>query len=242
VKNNHNSFTMIELMIVIAIIAILASLLLPALNKAKKMAYSVSCISNLNQQGLGFEMYASDFDGMWPAVNAALGSAGSGYFLLRDNNYISSYKILDCDGDSTRKPGTDFNGWSGENGVSINRSYNVERSLGYRNNDASPKYYHNAFIPANFKDVSRILCVFEDDYDFNGYAYSSSYEDWGGTLSSTHLTLLAKVLTRHSALNMLMADGHVIEAKLSPGSSTINILRWGNNRKEGIIIAATGSR
>lgn len=56
-------FTLIELMLVVAIVAILCMMLLPAISKAKGKARQIQCGSNLKQCGLALSYYANDFNG-----------------------------------------------------------------------------------------------------------------------------------------------------------------------------------
>ena len=64
-------FTLIELLVVVSIIAILASMLLPAMAAAREKARRTCCISQLKQQGVAIESYVSDYGGYfpgWPGV------------------------------------------------------------------------------------------------------------------------------------------------------------------------------
>lgn len=62
----RRAFTLIELLIAVAIIAILAAILLPALIQAKEAAKKATFISNLNQVAKGFAIYTSDYNDTFP--------------------------------------------------------------------------------------------------------------------------------------------------------------------------------
>lgn len=68
-KIRRESFSLIELLITISIIAILAGILLPALNKARMRGQMAVCSSNLKQIGNAVFLYTGDFDDWLPVAN-----------------------------------------------------------------------------------------------------------------------------------------------------------------------------
>ncbi len=70
--NRKNGFTLVEMLVVLAIISILAGFLLPALSGARERARRTTCMNNLRQFSIAFEMYADDFYERFPNDHPAL--------------------------------------------------------------------------------------------------------------------------------------------------------------------------
>jgi prepilin-type N-terminal cleavage/methylation domain-containing protein len=93
-------FTLIELLIVIAIIGILASMLLPSLSRARKRAKEILCINNLKQLSIGLTSYSVDSNGEFPGGQPNIiphtgDRSGSGFRAVHHvNRFLGPAKLL----------------------------------------------------------------------------------------------------------------------------------------------------
>ena len=103
IRNARNAFTLVELLVVIGIIALLISILLPALNKVRASAQSLACQSNMRQLGVAQVMYQNDHAGYFAPfarsdslLNYWASPASSGRWFHYLEPYTKTYNVFNC--------------------------------------------------------------------------------------------------------------------------------------------------
>jgi len=207
----HTAFTLIELMISVAVLAVLAGLLIPAATTVHGLALQMKCSSNLRQVGMAVLAYAGDHDDVLPAAqnfgddNPATSPAW--FFRLppytgqRDVKRASS--VFQC---------AAFR-WSGPQ----------------RFTNATPKSFKmNARLNADGRSRHYRLGTFTAEHEYvlfiDGVAKETGAGQWG------HCTPSPNVVdaTRHrGAVNILALDGHTLSDRRRPADGDwAKALRW----------------
>lgn len=195
-KNNTENilFTLIELLIVIAIIAILASLLLPALRNAKRKGKQILCINQLKQTGLAFSMYAGD-NNNWPpfiylpTTYSYSGTSSPWAQTLIDTGYVKNNRILFCQSNNETK----YDKW---------RTYGYVYPSSYEKKEVVfPSHTGKVFNYRAVKNFSKTALLADSIMPSTGYQHYYVFKDADGAVDF-HL--------RHSGqtANVLFLDGH----------------------------------
>jgi prepilin-type N-terminal cleavage/methylation domain-containing protein/prepilin-type processing-associated H-X9-DG protein len=158
-KGKISGLTLIEVLMVVAIIAILAAMLLPAFTGGGK-SNRIRCLSNLKQIDLGFFMYAEDYGKTYPfQVSAAEG--GTKEFIFTSHvfphfeklhKYIPGqqfYYLLVCPTDKTRKAGTNAEAFT-----DLNISYFLNEDCSHTNNPSQSLLAGDRNLESNGQPVN----------------------------------------------------------------------------------------
>jgi prepilin-type processing-associated H-X9-DG protein/prepilin-type N-terminal cleavage/methylation domain-containing protein len=199
---NIKKFTLIELLVVIGIIAILAGMLLPALNKARNKGHAINCMNNLKQSGIGFLGYIDDYGDFFPNVHGGAYGApamtpGNTNPFLEWYDYLEPYgmkpKFLRCASDMYVRPGSDYkpDEWENRQSYIYNGMFAFAKRINVlRNTSAS-------IVLSERSDATAAL-------DHAGYASwvapdTSNTSNWTGMIHTN----------RHgNQSNYLYCDGH----------------------------------
>jgi hypothetical protein len=128
----NRALTRIEVVIIVASLAVLAALFLPALAASKRKSSRINCVSNVKQIGIAFRLWEGDNNGKYP-MSVSVTNGGAMELLAAGNvaacfqvmsNELSTPKILFCPADTRRTYATNFS--TGFSGANISYFLNVD--------------------------------------------------------------------------------------------------------------------
>ncbi len=207
-KHSESRFSLVELLVVIAVIAILAGMLLPALNAAKSKAQSITCINNLGQVMKAQMNYASDygdcmvshliFGSTWIPYSVVLGKYVPTDPPLDRTVYLSP-KLLQCPSNPENRPPASSWGWHDVYGF-LYVSWTGRREYdAFRLRNDGGIFYPVHRISAPSKTVMAADTATKSGRGFHGFFPEEAVGVQQGAIYMQH----------NNRTNSAFADGHV---------------------------------
>lgn len=215
-------FTMIELLSVVAIVAILASLIIPAVSGAKEKALASKCLSNLRQIGAGLTLYAAENNGYLPPSSDENGKNW-------DQGAIYPYLPARTNQNGSERQGMVFvcpsAKYAGFPNVDLSRTYSsTDAIVGPDNDYRAPR--HTATLPR----LSGTLLLFDAKQNASN-RYCQLVTSWNQISGSGDLASGQGQTTyidyRHNKnFHGLFADGHTEVIPRKNAQSLLTVQAW----------------
>ncbi len=232
----QRAFTLLELLVVVAIIGILASLLVPLLGRVQESGRESKCVSNLRQIGAGISLYVGDHNSCLPAASLSKETQNTSgdvmwskqlgpYIPLQDSTASSKEnQVFVCP--SAR--------YTGITSATTSRTYNCSAALFYFDSDASEG---TAVDPPEQRRVSSLssaattILVGEGKLAAGATSGAcNSSVSWAMANTDVKKTQPSQTINldfRHSEkMNVLYADGHVGNVPFSQRATGITQTTW----------------
>jgi len=234
-----NGFTLIELLVVIGIIALLVSILMPALGKARELAKRIKCASQARSILQAMALYQNEYGDKLPVIgvkdanHSYFGSSGNGKVQLADYAASPTHS-------QWYNPDITVNGYNSNANAYIPSYATVSLYSLVRTQDLSPKQF---LCPSDSKaeqiDLEAAILLEPTIQDYadlvsfpSGVNISYSYNDpWYRTLSGSALfgsssVVIADMNPRYDTENLAVSTDALMLSEPDPGTGGVSAPDW----------------